>query len=97
MQVLEFANDKYGISTWQDDTGSYIRGFLISTKANKNNWKMKDTSRVNDFVGKDFAVIPHRIGNKSLLDGHVVGRKEEVLKAYSDNCYGKIVKGIRTL
>ena len=91
MQVLDFANDK-SVSTWQDDSGSYIRGFLISTKTNKNNWKIANTSRVNDFVGKDFAVIPHRIGDKSLLDGHVGGSKDEVLNAYSNNSYGKIVK-----
>ena len=74
MQILDYANAKT-ISAWQDDSGSYIRGFLISTKTNKNNWKIANTStsRVNDFVGKDFAVIPSRIGDKSKLDGHVSG------------------------
>ena len=89
MQVLDIANDK-SVSTWQDDSGSYIRGFLISTKSNKNGWKIGTVHKVNDFIGKDFAVIPNRIGNKQLLDGHVTGSKEDVLKAYSDNSYGKI-------
>lgn len=91
MQVLQYANDK-AVSSWQDDSGSYIRGFLISTKSNKNKWKIKNTDLVQNFIGKDFAVIPNRIGNQLLLDGHVVGSREEVLKAYSDNSYGKISK-----
>jgi hypothetical protein len=90
MIVLRGDNDK-SVSTWSDDTGTYIRGFLISTKHNKNGWKISDTKHVNEFIGKDFAVIPNRIGNRALLDGHVTGTKEQVLKAYSDNSYGKIV------
>lgn len=93
MQVLDYSNDK-AISTWNDDSGSYIRGFLISTKTNKNNWKISQCSkdRVNDFVGKSFAVIPSRIGSKQLLDGHVVGSREEVINTYAQNSYGKITK-----
>jgi len=89
MQILEEAPK---FETYQNEKGSYIKGFLISTKPNKNKWKItKPTPEyVNRFVGKDFVVIPERIGKQWALDGHAGGTKEEVLKTYSDNSYGKI-------
>ena len=95
MQVLDFTSPNDKISTFHNETGDYIRGFLISTKLNKNKWKVRrDTinEKVQQFLDKDFSVIPHRIGNTALLDGHVIGTKDEVFKAYSDNSYGKIAK-----
>jgi len=92
VQILE---EPIKFESYQDETGSYIKGFLISTKPNKNKWKVNKATindKVQQFIGKDFSVIPSRIGKQWALDGHVSGTKEEVMKAYAENSYGKIEK-----
>jgi hypothetical protein len=87
------------ISSYQNEEGNFITGFLIGTKPNEARWQIsKRTGHalVQKFVGKDFAIIPELI-NKPLSEGgggHYFGQdtKEDLLKGYAENSHGKYTR-----
>ena len=96
MQVLDHQPE---ITTYSDETGDYIRGFLIGTKRNDANWRInKETGhdQIKQFEGTDFAIIPELI--KTPLSkgggGHYFGTDtlEDLLKGYADNSHGRYHK-----
>lgn len=96
MQVL--AQDQ-AIESYSDETGDYIKGFLIGTKLNDARWAIdKKTGHdlVQKFVGTDFAIIPHLL-NTPLSQGgggHYFGQDtlDDLKKGYSENSHGKYHK-----
>ena len=49
-----------------------IETFLISTKENKNGWAISKNAKtdINEWVGKDFVIIPESIFNDPHWKGH---------------------------
>jgi len=87
------------ITSYSNDEGHFITGFLIGTKLNDARWAINKTTghdHVKKFVGTDFAIIPELI-NKPLSQGgggHYFGQdtREDLLKGYADNSHGKITR-----
>ena len=98
MQLLDHAQDA-AIESYSDETGNYVKGFLIGTKLNDARWAIdKKTGHdlVQKFVGTDFAIIPHLL-NTPLSQGgggHYFGHDtlDDLLKGYSENSHGKYHK-----
>jgi len=87
------------VTSYSNDEGHFITGFLIGTKLNDARWAINKTTghdNVKKFVGTDFAIIPELI-NKPLSEGgggHYFGQdtRDDLLKGYADNSHGKITR-----
>jgi hypothetical protein len=87
------------ITTYANEDGHFITGFLIGTKPNEARWRIsKKTGHdlVQKFIGRDFAIIPELIHTPLSQGGggHYFGQdtKEDLLKGYADNSHGKFTR-----
>ncbi len=89
MQVLEQPR----LLTEQEDV-HLIETFLISTKPNKAGWKINNGDNIQDWVGKDFVIIPEKIfDSNEKQPGHVSGGTyEEEMAEIQKHSHGKITK-----
>lgn len=92
MQTINLHDTK--TSTYYDQDGHYIEGFLIGTKPNKNKWqvnKLKLGGQVAAFKNTPFIIIPEKIAHK--IDAHFHGStKEETIEGYKTYSHGTIQK-----
>lgn len=96
MQVLAHNPE---IESYSEETGNYIKGFLIGTKLNDANWKInKQTGHdlIKKFEGTDFAIIPHLLNTPLSKGGggHYFGQDtpEDLKRGYAENSHGKYHK-----
>jgi len=79
--------------TEQEDV-HFIESFLIGTKPNDAGWKINNGNNIQDWVGKDFVMIPEKIFDPNESQpGHVSGDSyEEEMAEIKKHSHGKIVK-----
>ena len=79
--------------TEQEDV-HLIESFLIGTKPNDAGWKINNGNNIQDWVGKDFVMIPEKIFDPNESQpGHVSGDSyEEEMAEIKKHSHGKIVK-----
>ena len=94
MQILEHPRH----ITEQEDV-HLIETFLIGTKPNKNGWGISRNSKtnINDWIGKDFVIIPEQIFNDNArMRGHVEditdGSYDSMMSEIQRHSHGKITK-----
>lgn len=96
MQILAHNPE---IETYSDETGDYVKGFLIGTKLNDANWRINKATGhdlIKKFEGTDFAIIPSLL-NTPLSQGgggHYFGQDtlEDLKRGYAENSHGKYHK-----
>jgi len=90
LQVLEHPR----LITEQEDV-HLIETFLISTKQNKNGWAISKNAKtdINEWVGKDFVIIPESIFNDPHWKGHTADdTTENEMAEIQKHSHGKITK-----
>lgn len=97
MQLLE-PSTVTDIHSYSDESGHYIRGHLIDTRLNGNNWRIKPpverlTKILNEQVpDKDFMIDAKLLAERKDAHYYGNGTKEDIMRGYAEKSHGKYQK-----